>query len=146
MRRRTGAALFIDKMPNNWIHAGLIHLMLPGAQIIDARRHPMACCFSCFKQHFARGQPFTYSLEDIGRYYRDYTGFMVHFDAVMPGRIHRIHYERLVAEPETEVRQPLYRDALDQWRNYEAWLGPLEETLGPLAADYPAGKITAQSG
>ena len=179
MRRRTGAALFIDKMPNNWMHAGLIHLMLPGARIIDVRRHPMACCFSCYKQHFARGQAFTYSLEDIGQYYRDYAGFMGHIDTVLPGRVHRVHYERLVADTETEVRrlleycglpfesaclrfheteraistasseqvrQPLYREALDQWRNYEAWLGPLRKALGPLAADCPAEAISGQSG
>ena len=85
-RRRAGSPYFIDKMPNNLMHVGLIHLMLPNARIIDARRHPMACCFSAFKQHFARGQLYTYSLEDIGRYYRDYVDLMAHFDAVLPGR------------------------------------------------------------
>ncbi|MCJ7453586.1 MAG: sulfotransferase, partial [Steroidobacteraceae bacterium] len=140
---------------------------------------PMACCFSCFKQHFARGQPFTYSLEEIGQYFRDYAGFMAHIDTVMPGRVHRVHYERLVGDTETEVRRlldycglpfeaaclrfheteraistasseqvrmPLYSESLDQWRNYEAWLVPLKDALGPLAADYPAKEVTGQSG
>ena len=90
---RRGRPFFIDKMPNNFAHIGLIHLILPNAKIIDARRHPLACCFSNFKQQFARGQNFTYSLEDIGRYYRDYVELMAHFDAVLPGRIHRVFYE-----------------------------------------------------
>ena len=88
--RRT-APFFIDKMPNNFVHVGLIHLMLPNAKIIDARRHPLGCCFSAFKQHFARGQNFSYDLDDIGRYYRDYVELMAHFDAVLPGRVHRVH-------------------------------------------------------
>ena len=86
--RKTDGPFFIDKMPNNWLYTGLIHLMLPNAKIIDARRHPLGCCFSGFKQHFARGQSFTYGLEDIGRYYRDYVELMAHFDAVLPGRVH----------------------------------------------------------
>ena len=85
IQRKTDAPFFIDKMPNNFAHVGLIHLILPNAKIIDARRHPLGCCFSGFKQHFARGQHFTYSLEDIGRYYRDYVELMAHFDTVLPG-------------------------------------------------------------
>ena len=81
--------------------------MLPNAKIIDARRHPLACCFSNFKQHFARGQNFSYSLEDIGRYYRDYVELMAHFDAVLPGRICRVHYENMVQDTESEVRRVL---------------------------------------
>jgi len=83
--RKNGRPMFIDKMPNNFAHVGLIHLMLPSARIVDARRHPLACCFSNFKQHFARGQHLTYSLDDIGRYYRDYVELMAHFDEVLPG-------------------------------------------------------------
>ena len=94
-------------MPNNFAHLGLIELMLPGARIIDARRHPVACCFSAFKQHFATGQAFSYSLEDLARYYRDYVELMAHFDAVLPGRIHRVIYEALVSDPEAEVRRLL---------------------------------------
>jgi hypothetical protein len=104
IHRKTSAPLFIDKMPNNFAHIGLIQLALPNARIIDARRHPMACCFSGFKQYFAMGQTFSYDLVDLGRYYRDYAELMAHFDAVLPGRIHRVHYERMVADTETEVR------------------------------------------
>ncbi|MFC5576587.1 tetratricopeptide repeat-containing sulfotransferase family protein [Lysobacter niabensis] len=107
IHRKTDAPLFIDKMPNNFLHIGLIHLILPNARIIDARRHPLACCFSGFKQHFARGQGFSYSLDDIGRYYRDYVELMAHFDAVLPGRIHRVIYERMVEDTEGEVRRLL---------------------------------------
>lgn len=107
IQRKTSAPLFIDKMPNNFMHIGLIHLMLPNAKIIDARRHPLACCFSAFKQHFARGQNFSYDLEDVGRYYRDYVALMAHFDAVLPGRIHRVVYERMVEDTEGEVRRLL---------------------------------------
>jgi len=107
IQRKTAKPFFIDKMPNNFMHVGLIHLMLPNAKIIDARRHPMACGFSIFKQHFARGQDFSYSLDDIGRYYRDYVELMAHFDAVLPGRVCRVQYERLVVDTETEVRRIL---------------------------------------
>jgi tetratricopeptide (TPR) repeat protein len=105
--RRTDAPFFIDKLPNNFAHTGLIHLILPRAKIIDARRHPLGCCFSGYKQHFARGQHFTYSLEEIGRYYRDYVELMAHFDVVLPGRVHRVIYERMVADTEGEVRRVL---------------------------------------
>jgi len=107
IQRKTDAPFFIDKMPNNFAHIGLIHLMLPNAKIIDARRHPLACCFSGFKQQFARGQNFTYSLDDIGRYYRDYVELMAHFDDVLPGRIHRVFYEAMVDDTEAEVRRLL---------------------------------------
>jgi len=107
IQRKTDAPFFIDKMPNNWAHVGFIHLILPNARIIDARRHPVSCCFSGFKQHFARGQGFTYSLEDLGHYYRDYVRLMAHFDAVLPGRVHRVIYECMVEDTETEVRRLL---------------------------------------
>jgi hypothetical protein len=169
VQRKTGKPLFIDKMPNNWLHAGLIMLILPNAKIIDARRHPMATCFSAFKQHFARGQAFTYDLAELGRYYRDYVDLMAHFDAVAQGRIHRVQYERLVSDTEDEVRRaltycgvefepaclefyatersvrtasseqvrrPIFREGLEQWRHYERWLGPLREALGSVATDY----------
>jgi tetratricopeptide (TPR) repeat protein len=170
IQRKSGAPRFIDKMPNNFVHVGLIHLILPKARIIDARRHPLACCFSNFKQHFARGQNFTYSLEDIGRYYRDYVVLMAHYDRVLPGRVHRVIYERMVEDTEAEVRclldycgldfdprclrffenerpvrtasaeqvrRPIYRDAVDQWRHYEPWLEPLRTALGPVLSSYP---------
>lgn len=107
IQRKTAAPFFIDKMPNNFLHIGLIHLMLPNARIIDARRHPLACCFSAFKQHFARGQSFTYGLDDIGRYYHDYVALMAHFDEALPGRVHRVIYERMVEDTEGEVRRLL---------------------------------------
>ncbi len=105
--RKLGRAHFIDKMPNNFGHIGLIHLILPNARIIDARRHPLASCFSNFKQHFAVGQLFSYGLEEIGRYYRDYVELMAHIDAVLPGRVHRVYYERMVNDTEQEVRRLL---------------------------------------
>lgn len=171
IQRKTDAPLFIDKMPNNFLHVGLIHLILPNARIIDARRHPLGCCFSGFKQHFARGQHFTYSLEEIGRYYRDYVDLMVHFDDVLPGRVHRVIYEHMVEDTEAEVRRlldycglpfepaclrfyeteravrtasseqvrrPIFRDGVDQWRHYDTWLGPLRDSLGDVLASYPA--------
>jgi tetratricopeptide (TPR) repeat protein len=160
---RTGRPRFIDKMPNNFRHIGLIHLMLPNARIIDARREPMACCFSNFKQLFAKGQEFTYGLEDIARYYRTYLELMRHWDRVLPGKVLRVHHEDLVNDLEGNVRRllaycdlpfepaclefhrtersvrtasseqvrlPLYREGLDQWRHYEPWLGSLREALG----------------
>jgi len=107
VHRKSRKPFFIDKMPNNFAHVGLIHSILPNAKIIDARRHPLACCFSGFKQHFAHGQSFSYGLDNIGRYYRDYVDLMRHFDAVLPGRIHRVIYEQLVADTEHEVRRLL---------------------------------------
>jgi hypothetical protein len=107
IQRKTDAPFFVDKMPNNFQHVGLIHLMLPNAKIIDARRHPLACCFSAFKQYFARGQSFSYEQAELGRYYRDYVELMAHYDAVLPGRVHRVFYERMVEDTETEVRRLL---------------------------------------
>jgi tetratricopeptide (TPR) repeat protein len=166
---RTGKARFIDKMPNNFRHIGLIHLMLPNAKIIDARREPMACCFGNFKQLFASGQEFTYSVEDIARYYRTYLELMRHWDAVLPGRVLRVFHEDVVDDLEgnvrrlleycalefepacvefhktersvrtassEQVRQPIYREGLDQWRHYEPWLGPLREALGDALTRY----------
>ena len=165
LHRKLGRPFFIDKMPNNFAHIGLIHLALPNAKIIDARRHPLACCFSNFKQHFARGQNFSYSLDDIGRYYRDYFELMAHFDAVLPGRVHRVIYEDLIDDTDREVRrlldycglpfdegclrffenerpvrtasseqvrQPINRAGVEQWKHYEPWLGPLKAALGPV--------------
>ncbi|MBV8405648.1 MAG: sulfotransferase, partial [Gammaproteobacteria bacterium] len=107
VQRRTRRAFFIDKMPNNFAHLGLIQLILPNARIIDARRHPLACCFSVFKQNFARGQQFAYDLGDLGRYYRDYVALMSHFDNALPGRVHRVFYERLIEDTEGQVRRLL---------------------------------------
>ena len=104
VQRKTDRPFFIDKLPNNWAHVGLIRLILPNARIVDARRHPLASCFSNFKQHFARGQSFTYGLRDIGLYYAAYVALMAHFDRVQPGRIHRVIYEQMVADTETQVR------------------------------------------
>jgi hypothetical protein len=94
-------------MPNNFQHVGLIHLILPNAKVIDARRHPMACCFSGFKQLFADGQEFTYGQEEIARYYRGYVALMEHWDRVLPGKVLRVHYEHLVADLESQVRRIL---------------------------------------
>ncbi|NLR40838.1 tetratricopeptide repeat-containing sulfotransferase family protein [Novosphingobium sp. ERW19] len=107
VHRQTDRPLFIDKMPNNWQHVGLIRLILPNARIVDARRHPLSCCFSGWKQHFARGQTFTYNLTDIGRYYSDYVGLMAAWDTQAPGHVHRVIYERMVADTESEVRRLL---------------------------------------
>ena len=104
---RRNKPFFIDKMPNNFRHIGLLHLMLPNARIIDARREPMACCFSNLKQLFARGQDFTYNISDIARYYRTYLDLMRHWDTVLPGRILRVCYEDVVADLEGSVRRML---------------------------------------
>ncbi|MGH3628925.1 MAG: sulfotransferase [Sciscionella sp.] len=113
IQRKTDRPLFIDKMPNNFAHIGLIHLILPNAKIVDARRHPMANCFSAFKQHFSRGQGFTYDLRELARYYRDYATLMQHYDTVLPRRIHRVYYERLVTHPEKTIRELLAYCGLD---------------------------------
>jgi tetratricopeptide (TPR) repeat protein len=164
---KPGAAFFIDKMPNNFRHIGLIHLILPNAKIIDARREPMACCFSNFKQLFASGQEFTYSIEDIARYYLSYVELMRHWDTVLPGKILRVQHEDLVDDLEgnvirlldfcglefepaclefyktdrsirtassEQVRRPIFREGLDQWRHFEPWLGPLKATLNPIGS------------
>ncbi len=104
IQRKSDKPLFIDKLPNNWMHIGLIQLILPNAKIVDARRHPLGCCFSNFKQHFARGQSFSYGLDDMGRYYADYVRTLAHIDTVLPGRVHRVIYERMVEDSETEIR------------------------------------------
>jgi tetratricopeptide (TPR) repeat protein len=166
---RSGKAHFIDKMPNNFRHVGLIHLILPNAKIIDARREPMACCFGNFKQLFAHGQEFAYSFDDIARYYRTYLELMRHWDAVLPGRVLRVQHEDVVDDLEgnvrrildycglefepacvefhktersvrtassEQVRQPIYREGLDQWRHYEPWIARLREALGDALAGY----------
>ncbi len=166
---RTGKPRFIDKMPNNFRHVGLIHLMLPNAKIIDARREPMACCFGNLKQLYARGQEFVYSIDDIARYYRTYLELMQHWDAALPGRVLRVHHEDVVDDLEgsvrrildfcelpfepaclefhrtersvrtassEQVRQPIFREGLDQWRNFEPWLGSLREALGDAPDRY----------
>lgn len=104
VQRKTGKPFYIDKLPNNWSYAGFIHLILPNAKIVDARRHPLDCCFSNFRQHFAKGQGFSYSLDHIGRYYADYVRAMDHYTAVLPGRIHKVIHEQLLDDPEAEVR------------------------------------------
>ena len=161
--RKRGKARFIDKMPGNFQHIGLIKLILPNARIIDIRRDPMGGCFSVFKQYFFRGQNFSYDLTEAARYYRDYLSLMTHYEHVLPGFAHRIHYDELVDDAEREVRRalaylgldyqetclnfwrsgrpvpthsseqvrrPIYRDAVELWRNYEPWLGPLRDALG----------------
>lgn len=170
IHRKTDRPYFIDKMPNNWLHVGLIRMILPSARIIDARRHPMAGCFSMWKQHFARGQAFSYDMGDLARYYADYWSLMEHFDLEMPGMVHRVFYEKMVADSSAEVRilldfigvpfeegclsfwrndravrtasseqvrQPIFSDAVDHWRNFERWLEPLRRDLAPLVALYP---------
>jgi tetratricopeptide (TPR) repeat protein len=162
---RTGKPRFIDKMPNNFRHIGLIHLILPNARIIDARRDPMACCFSNFKQLFASGQEFTYNIEDLARYYRSYLQLMSHWDSVLPGKVLRVQHEDIVEDLEgnvrrllahcglefepaclafyktersvrtassEQVRRPIFKEGLDQWRNFEPWLGSFKAALGPL--------------
>ena len=104
VQRRTGKPFFIDKLPNNWMFVPFIQLILPNSKIIDARRHPLACCLSNFRQHFARGQAFTYDLGHVGKYYVDYVRLMAHIDDVLPGRVHRVIYERMVDDTEAEVR------------------------------------------
>jgi len=166
---RSDRAFFIDKMPNNFRHLGLIHLILPNARIIDARREPMACCFSNFKQLFASGQEFTYSIEDIARYYRTYLDLMRHWNTVLPGRVLRVQHEDVVEDLEgnvrrilefcglefepaciefhktersirtassEQVRRPIFREGLDQWKHFAPWLGPLEQALGDALVRY----------
>jgi tetratricopeptide (TPR) repeat protein len=127
VHRQAGKPFFIDKMPNNWEHVGLIRLILPNARIIDARRHPIGCCFSAWKQHFARGQTFSYDLEDVGRYYLDYVALMAAFDAAAPGAVHRVIYERVVDDIRGEVARlldylglPFEEECLSFWQNKRA--------------------------
>lgn len=167
---RGGRPYFVDKMPDNFIHVGLIALILPNARIIDARREPMACCFSNLKQLFVAGrQEFSYSIEDVARHYRTYLELMRHWDAVLPGKVLTVCHEDLVGDlgrevrrilahcslpfeasclsfhetrrsvhtPSSEqVRQPISRDSLDQWRNFEFALGPLTAALGDALAGW----------
>ncbi|KTE03683.1 hypothetical protein ATE68_08245 [Sphingopyxis sp. H038] len=107
VQRKTDKPFYIDKLPNNWLYTAFIRLILPNAKIIDARRHPLDCCFSNFRQHYAKGQAFSYGLADVGGYYRDYVRLMAHIDAVQPGRVHRVIHEALLDAPETEVRAML---------------------------------------
>lgn len=167
--RATGTPRFVDKMPANWLYIGLIRLILPNATIIDARRHPMAAGLSNFRQYFGKGADWTFALDSIGRYYRDYLRLMRHFDRALPGTIHRVLHERLVEdfEPEVrrllghvgvefepaclefyrssrpvrsasaeQVRRPLNREGVEQWRAFEPWLGPLQEALGDALEDW----------
>lgn len=169
VHRRLGRLRFIDKMPNNFRHVGLIRLILPDACIIDVRRHPMAAGFSCFKQLFAEGHDYSYDLAELGLYYRFYLATVRHFAKVQPGTIHTQVYEALVAEPDAQiaalldaagvdfapeclrfyenrravrtvsseqVRQPIYRSALEHWRHYESFLGPLKQALGDAASNW----------
>ncbi|HEV2597657.1 tetratricopeptide repeat-containing sulfotransferase family protein [Sphingopyxis sp.] len=171
VQRKTGKPFYIDKLPNNWLYTAFIRVVLPNAKIIDARRHPLDCCFSNFRQHYAKGQSFSYGLADVGGYYRDYVRLMAHIDAVQSGRVHRVIHEALLDEPEAEVRallafldqpfeeaclsfhsnaravrtasseqvrRPINRDGVDQWRPYDQWLGPLRQALGPVLGAYPA--------
>ncbi len=166
---RTHKPYFIDKMPNNFRHVGLIKLILPNAKIIDARREPMACCFGNLKQLFARGQEFCYSINDIARYYTTYLDLMQHWDAALPGQVLRVHHEDVVDDLDRsvrrildflglpfeagclefhknvrsvktasseQVRQPIYREGLDQWRHYEPWLDELKDALGDARLRY----------
>lgn len=171
VHRKSGVPRFIDKQSSNFLHAGLILLMLPQARIIDARRHPMACGFSNYKQMFHEGQRFAFDLGELAHYYRGYVELMAHFDAVFPGRILRVHYEDMVSDTEAQVRrmldycelpfeeaclrfyendrsvrtasseqvrQPIYRQGVEQWKHFEPWLGPLKEGLGEVLERYPA--------
>jgi tetratricopeptide (TPR) repeat protein len=166
---RRGRLRFVDKMPNNFWHIGLIHLMLPNATIIDVRREPMSCCVSNLKQFYARGQEFCCGIEDIARYYRSYLELMRHWNRALPGRVFRVSYEDLVDDldvsvrrilahcrlefdaaclafhrsrraintPSSEqVRQPLFRDGLSQWRRFDPWLDPLRDALGDAMVRY----------
>ena len=161
---RGTAPFFVDKMPNNFFHIGLIKLILPNAKVIDARRHPMACCFSGYKQLFGEGQEFSYGLHEIGNYYRQYVKLMDHWDNVVPGFVLRVEHEDVVEDLEgqvrrildfcdlpfeqacvdyhqtersirtpsaEQVRQPIFRTGLEQWRHYESWLDLLKQALGP---------------
>jgi tetratricopeptide (TPR) repeat protein len=125
---RSGRPHFIDKMPNNFSHVGLIHAMLPNAIIINARRHPMDSCFSTYKQYFAEGQSFSYDLEDLGRYYRCYLSLLDHWDQVLPGKVLHLQYEELVREPETQIRRLLAHCGL----KFEAACLVFHETKRPV--------------
>jgi len=168
VHRKLDRPFFVDKNPGNYLYLGLICLILPKAKIIDARRHPAACCLSIFRQNLGTG---SLRLNELAQNYRDYVALMAHFDRVLPGRVHRVIYEDLVCDPEAEirrmlaylelpfdeaclhfyesgrsvltpsseqVRRPISREAIDNWRNYEPWLKPLLDSLGSVAAVYPS--------
>jgi tetratricopeptide (TPR) repeat protein len=167
IHRKTDRPFFIDKAPANYHHVGMIDLILPNSKIIDARRHPFATCLSMFKHNYTGTN---LRLAELGRVYREYVALMAHFDRVLPGRIHRVIYEEMVADPEREVRRllnylrlpfeqsclrfyetqrsvrspsseqvrrPISREAVDHWRNFEPWLGPLKISLGSVLNSYP---------
>jgi len=170
IQRKTDRPFFIDKLPVNFRQIGLIQLILPNAKIIDARRHPLATTLSCYTHYFVRAHRYATKQEDLGRYYSDYVALMTHYDAVLPGRVHRVIYENVVQDIESEVRKlleycglpfeegclryyendrtvrtvsseqvrlPIFKDGVDHWRNFEPWLGPLKEALGPVLDAYP---------
>ena len=174
---RKSGRFFTDKLPDNFKHVGFIKLILPHAKIIDARRHPMACGFSCFKQLFSSGAEFSYSLEDMGTYYRLYDDLMSHFNEVLPGQILRVNNEDVIEDLEGEVRRildflglefeeaclnyhkqdravftpsasqvrkPISRSGMEQWKNFDPWLGPLREALGDLV--YHSSEGSARQG
>lgn len=169
INRQRPRPFFIDKLPDNFHDIGLIHLMLPNAKIIDARREPMACCFGNFKQLFSGGQEFSYSMGDMTHYYRNYLELMRHWSEALPGRVLTVQHEDLVENLEStvrrmldfcglqfesaclkfyetvrnvrtasseQVRQPISREVIDQWKNYEPWLVPLNEGLGDAVFTY----------
>lgn len=169
--QRGSAPFFIDKMPNNFQHVALISLILPNAKIIDARRHPLATCFSGFKQLFAAGQTFTYGQTNIARYFSDYARLMAHWDEVLPGKVLQVKYEQVIADVETQVRrildycglpfeeaclsfhetrrairtasseqvrQPIYTDAVEQWRHYSTHLEPMRIELSDWISEHNA--------
>jgi tetratricopeptide (TPR) repeat protein len=168
LHRKSGRPYFVDKMPSNFVHVGMIHMILPNAKIIDVRRNPAATCHSMFKHNLGKSNV---SLEELGRLYREYVELMAHFDRVLPGRVHRVIYEQLVANPDTEIRKlleyldlpfeenclryhaterairtpsseqvrsPMFADAIDHWRRFEPWLGSLINSLGSVLVDYPS--------
>jgi tetratricopeptide (TPR) repeat protein len=167
LHRKTGRPFFIDKKPDNFLFTGMIHLILPNAKIIDARRHPAASCLSTFKLYSVKGR---LRITELGASYRNYVELMAHFDRVLPGKIHRVIYEDMVADPESEVRKlldylalpfeeqclrfyetkrtvltpsseqvrrPITKEAVDYWRHFEPWLGPLMKSLGSVLTEYP---------
>jgi len=171
VHRTLGLPHFTDKAPLNFLHIGFIHLILPNAKIIDVRRHPLGCCLSAFKHHFAGGWSFSSDLTELGRFYADYVDLMSVIDQSLPGLVHRVIYEDLVADPEREVRrlldylqlpfeaaclrfydndravatpsseqvrQPIFTQGVDQWRQFDPWLGPLKAALGRVLDAYPA--------
>jgi hypothetical protein len=168
VHRKLGRPFFLDKKPDNYLFTGMIHLILPNAKIIDARRHPADSCLSTFKLYSAAGR---LRITELGRSWCEYAELMAHFDRVLPGKVHRVIYENMVADPETEtrkllayvglpfeesclrfyetrrtvltpsseqVRRPITKDAVDYWRRFEPWLGPLMKSLGSVLIDYPS--------